>query len=69
VVEKLKKFSMWGGSTKTYQNHKAYELTEERMHVMQTVEFREFLEEHNVELITDKDDTYDACRELIANIK
>ncbi len=65
VVDFLNDFCMWGGSTKTFENFKMYELPEEVANFMQTDAFKGFLIKNGVKLITENDTDFNKILELV----
>jgi len=53
VINFLRNFSIWGGSTKTYENYAMYELPYDTMKFMVTHVFKGWLNRNDVELFTE----------------
>jgi len=53
VIKFLENFSIWGGSTKTYENYEVYELPYNTMKFMITDVFKGWLYKNKVELFTE----------------
>lgn len=58
VLNFLKNFCIWGGSTKTFENYSMYELPEDVMKFMTTGAFKGWLLKNDVELLTEDGERY-----------
>lgn len=66
VIDFMNNFSMWGGTTKRFENYNMYELSEETMTFIQSDVFKSFLFKHNVMLITNNEtEAYDNALQLV----
>ena len=69
VINFLKNFCMWGGSTKTFDNYSMYELSQDVMKFMTTGTFKGWLLKNDVELYTEDNAKYnEALREVFSQI-
>lgn len=59
VVDFMNNFCIWGGTTKRFETHNMYELSEEVMMFIQSNTFKSFLFKHNVMLITNNENGFD----------